>query len=52
MDLDSDSSDSSVGLEATNVMLGYASVDPTDDDFSQLGGFPVSQPTSVVRSIC
>ena len=40
---DSDSSD--VGSDAyitTNVLLGYASRDPTDDDFSQLGGSPVS----------
>ena len=26
----------------TNVMLGYASTEPTDDPFSQLGGTPVS----------
>jgi len=36
---DSDSS----GSEdvATNVLLGYASKEPTSDDFSQLGGHPV-----------
>ncbi|RMY80465.1 hypothetical protein D0862_12720 [Hortaea werneckii] len=37
-DYDSDSS----GAEdvATSVMLGYASKEPTGDDFSQLGGYP------------
>lgn len=39
-DYDSDSS----GAEdiATNVLLGYASKEPTVDDFSQLGGHPVT----------
>lgn len=41
MDLDSDSSDTSVNIKTTNVMLGYASREPTDDEFSQIGGFPV-----------
>jgi len=36
-------SDSSSGEDiATNVLLGYVSKDPTVDDFSQLGGHPVS----------
>lgn len=39
---DSDSSDDNGGsFTATNVMLGYASGEPTDDNFSQLGGYPV-----------
>lgn len=39
---DSDSSDDeSASFTTTNVLLGYASKDPTDDDFSQLGGYPV-----------
>ncbi len=37
---DSDSSDES-GSSTTNVLLGYASNEPTDDEFSQLGGYPV-----------
>lgn len=28
----------------TNVMLGYASKEPTEDAFSQLGGYPVRFP--------
>ena len=40
---DSDTSDEDNGsFTTTNVMLGYASKEPTDDGFSQLGGFPVS----------
>lgn len=36
-------SDSSAGADvATNVLLGYASQEPTIDDFSRLGGHPVS----------
>lgn len=40
---DYDSEDSSAGGDdvATNVLLGYASQQPTVDDFSQLGGRPV-----------
>ena len=41
-------SDSSGGEEtdftSTNVLLGYAVKEPTDDDVSQLGGYPVSRP--------
>jgi len=38
-DYESDSS----GAEdiATNVLLGYASKEPTSDEFSQFGGHPV-----------
>ena len=44
---DSDSSDDESGsFTTTNVMLGYASKEPTDDAFSQLGGYAVS-PRSV-----
>ena len=39
-DYDSDSSDGGNDIE-TNVLLGYASKEPTVDDFSQLGGNPV-----------
>ena len=40
---DEDSSDSDIGdYSTTNVLLGYASKEPTDDSFSQLGGHPVS----------
>lgn len=44
-DYDSDSS----GAEdvATSVMLGYASKEPTGDDFSQLGGYPVCCSTQI-----
>lgn len=44
-DYDSDSS----GAEdiETNVLLGYASKEPTSDDFSQLGGHPVRILTGV-----
>lgn len=39
---DSDSSDDESGsFTTTNVLLGYASKEPTDDEFSQLGGYPV-----------
>ena len=39
---DSDSSEDDGGsFTTTNVMLGYASHEPTDDNFSQLGGYPV-----------
>jgi pre-rRNA-processing protein TSR4 len=40
-------SDSSVGEDIeTGVTLGYATKDATGDDFSQLGGHPVSRPVS------
>lgn len=35
------SDDDDVSFTTTNVMLGYASKEPTDDSFSQLGGYPV-----------
>lgn len=39
---DSDSSgDEGSEYTETNVLLGYASKEPTDDNFSQLGGRPV-----------
>lgn len=44
---DSDSSDDNGGsFTTTNVMLGYASREPTDDNFSQLGGYPVRASSS------
>ncbi|GAB7361312.1 hypothetical protein MBLNU230_g1369t1 [Neophaeotheca triangularis] len=39
-DYDSDSSGAGDDIE-TNVLLGYASKEPTGDDFSQLGGHPI-----------
>lgn len=40
--MDNYDSDSSAGDDIeTNVLLGYASKEPTSDDFSQLGGHPV-----------
>ncbi|CZT15381.1 related to rat apoptosis protein RP-8 [Ramularia collo-cygni] len=39
-DYDSDSSVDSSGDIRTKVLLGYASVTPTSDDFSQIGGHP------------
>ncbi|KAL8786306.1 MAG: hypothetical protein Q9195_008266 [Heterodermia aff. obscurata] len=39
--INGDSSDEETGsFTATNVLLGYASKEPTDDSFSQLGGQP------------
>lgn len=41
-DYDSDSSADDYGDDvSTNVLLGYASAEPTGDDISQLGGHPV-----------
>lgn len=40
---DSDSSDEDTEIfTTTNVLLGYASKESTDDSFSHLGGYPVS----------
>ena len=39
---DSDSSDEDGrSFTTTNVLLGYASKEATEDEFSQLGGYPV-----------
>ena len=39
--------DSSIGEDIeTGVTLGYATKDATGDDFSQLGGHPVSRPAT------
>jgi len=35
------SDDESSSYTSINVLLGYASKEPTDDTFSQLGGLPV-----------
>lgn len=44
--MNSDSSDDeNEGYTTTNVLLGYASKEPTDDPISQLGGYPVSTQT-------
>ena len=49
---DSDSSDGGEeSFTTTNVMLGYASKELTDDDFSQLGGYPVSLTKSTARLV-
>ena len=46
----SDSSDDERGeYTSTNVLIGYAEDQPTDDTFSRLGGIPVSCIGSVVR---
>ena len=39
---DSDSSEDAHAYTTTDVVLGFASQDPTEDSFSQLGGVPVS----------
>jgi pre-rRNA-processing protein TSR4 len=38
---DSDSSYEDEDFAETNVLLGYASKEPTGDEISQLGGYPV-----------
>ena len=48
---ESDSSGDSIEHTITDVMLGYASTGPIDDDFSRLGGSPVSPQTAFVESI-
>jgi pre-rRNA-processing protein TSR4 len=40
-DYDSDSSLDDAPYSETNVLLGYATTDPTDDAISHLGGTPV-----------
>lgn len=40
-DSDSDISEGDASYTETNVMLGYASKEPTDDTTSHLGGHPV-----------
>ena len=48
----SDSSDDDgASFTTTNVMLGYASNEPTDDSFSQLGGYPVRASPFLANSI-
>lgn len=43
---DSDSSDGDdEDYTETGVLLGYASKEPTEDDISQLGGYPVREGT-------
>jgi len=50
---DSDSSDEeSRSSTTTNVLLGYTSKEPTDDGFSQLGGYPVSNALSLHKEEC
>ena len=48
---DSDSSDDDGSFTTTNVMLGYASREPTDDNFSQLGGYPVRASPFLAHSL-
>ena len=38
---DSDSSGGEDDYAETNVLLGFASEEPTDDSISHLGGYPV-----------
>lgn len=48
----SDSSDDDdVSFTTTSVMLGYASKEPTDDSFSQLGGYPVRASRFLTNSV-
>ncbi len=47
---ESDSSDADSSYTATNVLLGYASKEPVEDTFSQLGGRPVISPLAAVPS--
>ena len=47
---ESDSSDEDVDdYTTTNVLLGYASKEPTDDTISRLGGHPVCGTSIVVK---
>lgn len=44
------SDDETQDFTTTNVLLGYASKESTDDSFSQLGGYPVRlHPTKMVK---
>jgi pre-rRNA-processing protein TSR4 len=43
---DYDSDSSGTDDVETNVLLGYASREPTSDDFSQIGGHPVRVETT------
>ena len=45
------SDDDDVSFTTTNVMLGYASKEPTDDNFSQLGGYPVRASRFLANSL-
>jgi hypothetical protein len=50
---DYDSDSSGTDDVETNVLLGYASREPTSDDFSQIGGHPVRvETTCSVRMRC
>ena len=52
-DYDSDSSlEEHAEYEKTNVLLGYASKEPTDDQVSHLGGHPVRRPREHPLSQC
>jgi len=50
---DSDSSDDESAFTGTNVLLGYASKESTDDSVSHLGGIPVyiTTPTKTTKEI-
>ncbi|MCJ1447400.1 MAG: hypothetical protein MMC23_007911 [Stictis urceolatum] len=55
-DYDSDSASETESYTTTNVLLGYASKEPTDDSISQLGGSPtwidLSKPPSAAYAKC
>lgn len=38
---DSESSDDEFRFTTSSILLGYASKEPTEDPFNQLGGLPV-----------
>lgn len=46
---DSDSSDGEDNYTETNVLLGYASTEPTSDPISHIGGQPVCSHTDTLR---
>ena len=48
---DSDSSGGEDDYTETNVLLGFASEEPTGDSISHLGGYPVRCPASKSRFI-
>jgi len=46
---ESDSSGAEDDYTETNILLGYASKEPTEDSISQLGGHPVCDITSAIE---
>ena len=48
---DSDSSDDAEDFTTTDVLLGYASKEPTGDIISQLGGRPVDHSIEILDHV-